>query len=220
MKENNKWKYQGDTRYEKVYEKMQLLDIKDVTTDRQHKNGTITWKLPIKDAWHKRCIEVASFKTGYVRNQNSASSNYQLNKQVDGKPEYYKLSNGDYRKYTGKERVLIPKEIDRLEYLISYCLKNYYIKHANFVADGDYVPKWKYDNLADAARLDYDCGHYDRIRDLEEDLVNMTEARDYYQNHYEKIKEFDNETKKKYLEIRDLENKLDTIKRIADYETI
>jgi len=48
----------------------------------------------------------------------------------------------------------------------------------------------------------------------------MTEARDYYQNHYVKIKEFDNETKKKYLEIRDLENKLDTIKRIADYETI
>ena len=34
---------------------------------------------------------------------------------------------------------------------------------------------------------------FDRIRDLEEDLVNMTEARDYYQNHYVKIKEFDNE---------------------------
>jgi len=29
MKENNKWKYQGDSRYEKVYEKMQLLDIQD-----------------------------------------------------------------------------------------------------------------------------------------------------------------------------------------------
>jgi hypothetical protein len=26
MKQNNKWKYQGDSRYEKVYEKMQLLD--------------------------------------------------------------------------------------------------------------------------------------------------------------------------------------------------
>ena len=146
MKENNKWKYQGDSRYEKVYEKMQLLGIQDVTTDRQHKNGTIVWKLPIKDAWHKRCIEVASFSTGYVRNQNSASTNYQLNKQVNGEPEYFKLSNGDYRKYTGKVRVLIPIEIDRLEYLISYCLKNYYIKHANLVADGDYVPKWKYEN--------------------------------------------------------------------------
>ena len=52
--------------------------------------------------------------------------------------------------------VLIPIEIDRLEYLISYCLKNYYIKNANSVADGEYVPKWRYDNLADAARLDYE----------------------------------------------------------------
>ena len=157
MKENNKWKYQGDSRYEKVYERMQFLGIQDITTDRQHKNGTIVWRLPIKNEWkNSRFIEVASFNTGYVRNQNSASSNYQLNKQVDGKPEYFKLSNGDYRKYTGKERVLIPIEIDRLEYLISYCLKNYYIKHANFVADGEYVPKWRYNNLADAARLDYE----------------------------------------------------------------
>ena len=152
----NRKEYLSDTRYAKVLEQMDLLGIMDISTTRQSKNGTIVWKLPIKDAWHKRCIEVASFKTGYVRNQNSASSNYQLNKQVDGKPEYYKLSNGDYRKYTGKERVLIPIEIDRLEYLISYCLKNYYIKHANFVANGEYVPKWRYDNLADAARLDYE----------------------------------------------------------------
>ena len=156
MKENNKWKYQGDSRYEKVYEKMQLLGIQDITTSRQHKNGTIVWRLPIKDAYHKKYIEVAAFSTGYVRNQNSASSNYQLNKQVDGKPEYFKLSNGDYRKYTGKERVLIPIEIDRLEYMMKYCIKNYFIKNANQVADGNYVPKWRYDNLADAARLDYE----------------------------------------------------------------
>ena len=63
---------------------------------------------------------------------------------------------------------MIPNELDRLEYLIKYCIKNYYIKHANFVADGKYVPKWRYDNLADAARLDYDCGHSDRIQGLEE----------------------------------------------------
>ena len=159
MKQNNKWKYQGDGRYEKVYEKMQLLDIHDITTDRQHKNGTIVWRLPIKDAWHKSFIEVASFKTGYVRNQNSASSNYQLNKQVDGKPEYFKLSNGDYRKYTGKERVLIPIEIDRLEYLISYCLKNYYIKNANQVADGEFIPKCKtQDKYNEAYNNGYEAG--------------------------------------------------------------
>ena len=183
----NRKEYNSDSRYRKVLEQMDLLGIMDITTTRQSKNGTITWKLPIKNAWKNGSfIEVASFKTGYVRNNNSASSNYQLNKQVDGKPEYYKLSNGDYRKYVGKERVLIPIEIDRLEYLISYCLKNYYIKHANFVADGEYVPKWKYDEAMDLGKTNAeaeslnDCGHYDRIRDLE--------------------------------------NKLDTIKRIADYE--
>ena len=32
--------YKGDTRYEKVYEQMQLLGIQDVTTERQHNNGT------------------------------------------------------------------------------------------------------------------------------------------------------------------------------------
>ena len=157
MKENNKWKYQGDGRYEKVYEKMQLLDIQDITTNRQHKNGTIVWQLPIKDQDSGILIEVASFKTGYVRNQGkSTRSNFQLNKRCQSEPEYFKLANGDYRKFETRSCVLIPIEIDRLEYLISYCLKNYYIKGANQVADGNYVPKWRYNNLADAARLDYE----------------------------------------------------------------
>ena len=147
MKQNNKWKYQGDSRYEKVYEKMQLLGIQDITTDRQHKNGTITWRLPIKN-WNsgRTNIEVASFSTGYVRNNNSGYSNYQLNKRCQGEPEYFKLSNGDYRKFETRTCKLIPIEIDRLEYLISYCLKNYYIKNANQVPNGDFVPKWKYEN--------------------------------------------------------------------------
>ena len=64
MKENNKWKYQGDSRYKNVYEKMQLLGIQDVTTDRQHKNGTIVWKLPIRNSWRNgKFIEVGSFKS-------------------------------------------------------------------------------------------------------------------------------------------------------------
>ena len=147
MKQNNKWKYQGDSRYEKVYEKMQLLGIQDITTDRQHKNGTITWRLPIKN-WNsgRTNIEVASFSTGYVRNNNSGYSNYQLNKRCQGEPEYFKLSKGDYRKFETRTCKLIPIEIDRLEYLISYCLKNYYIKNANQVPNGDFVPKWKYEN--------------------------------------------------------------------------
>ena len=149
MKENNKWKYQGDSRYEKVYERMQFLGIQDITTNRQHKNGTIVWKLPIKNNNSgKTNIEVASFSTGYVRNQNSGYSNYQLNKRKfeDEYFQAYEWKDGgqvkiknQYRKWQRKTCVLIPIEIDRLEYLISYCLKNYYIKYANFVANGDYV---------------------------------------------------------------------------------
>ena len=94
----NREQYNSDPRYAKVLEQMDLLQIMDVTTTRQHKNGTIVWKLPIKDAWSKLCVEVASFKSGYVRNQGvSCHSNYQLNKRTP-REEYYKLSNGDYRK--------------------------------------------------------------------------------------------------------------------------
>ena len=180
----NRELYQGDPRYSKVLEQMDLLQITDITTARQDKNGTIVWKLPIKNNWpgnqeNATCIEVASFKTGYVRNQNSGYSNYQLNKRCDSEPEFFDSGKKDsmgrplYTQWTTRTCKLIPIEIDRLEYLISYCLKNYYIKHANQVAHGEFIPKWRYDNLADAARLDY--------------------------------------------ETRDLQNKLDTIKRIANY---
>ena len=158
-------KYKGDARYEKVWEQMQLLGIEDITTKRQSNNGTVVWRLPIKNNWpgnqkNATFIEVGSFKTGYVRNQNSGYSNYQLNKR-NYKDEYFKDyktiwndNNTDYtQEWTGKyskfvTRVceLIPIEIDRLEYLISYCLKNYYIKRANEVVSGDYVPKWKHEH--------------------------------------------------------------------------
>ena len=146
--------YCSDTRYEKVWEQMQLLGIQDVSTERQIKNGTIAWRLPIKNEWDKSFIEVASFSTGYVRNQNSGYRNYQLNKRCEGEPEYFQLDNGDYRKFTTRSCILIPKEIDRLEYLLKYCVKNYYIKNANQVPDGDFYPKWMYEDAIDKAKCD------------------------------------------------------------------
>ena len=191
----NREQYNSDPRYAKVLEQMDLLQIMDVTTTRQHKNGTIVWKLPIKNKWNNgSLIEVASFKTGYVRNNNSGYSNYQLNKRkfddeyfqdyewktIDGEYQQVKIP-GQYRKWSRKTCVLIPIEIDRLEYLISYCLKNYYIKNANQVPNGNFVPKWKFENAqngmvpkwkydeamdlgktnAEAEALS-DCGHCDR----------------------------------------------------------
>ena len=147
----NREQYLSDSRYERVLEHMDLLGIMDITTTRQHKNGTIVWRLPIKNNNSgKTFIEVASFSTGYVRNQNSGYSNYQLNKRCEGEPQYYKCTNRHdgsdlYRKFTTRSCILIPIEIDRLEYLISYCLKNYYIKRANEVADGKLIPKWRHE---------------------------------------------------------------------------
>ena len=159
----NRKEYLSDTRYAKVLEQMDLLGIVDITTTRQDKNGTIVWKLPIKDQDSGILIEVASFESGYVRNQGkSTHSNFQLNKRIDSEPEFFDSGKKDnmgrplYTQWTTRTCKLIPIEIDRLEYLIRYCLKNYYIKHANFVADGEYIPKWRYNNLADAARLDYE----------------------------------------------------------------
>ena len=156
----NRKEYNSDPRYAKVLEQMDLLGIMDITTTRQDKNGTIVWRLPIKNHWGGSFIEVGSVESGMVRHQNSAHSNYQLNK-CEPYTEYYKDyeyedENGNYifdnPKWTGKynkcvskRRILIPIEIDRLEYLISYCLKNYYIKNANLVADGEYIPKWKHE---------------------------------------------------------------------------
>jgi len=146
--------YKGDTRYEKVHEQMQLLGIEDVTTERQNNNGTIVWRLPILSDRKGKYLEYASFASGYVRNQGvDCRSNWQINKRVEGKPEYYELPNGDYRKYTGKIRELIPIEIDRLEYMMKYVIKNEFIKRANTVQTGNFVPKWKHEHLLGEARM-------------------------------------------------------------------
>ena len=139
--------YKGDTRYEKVYEQMQLLGIQDVTTERQHNNGTIVWQLPILSDKKNTYIEYASFASGYVRNQGvDCHSNWQINKCKMGKREY-KYPNGWTHEFDTKERILIPIEIDRLEYMMKYIIKNEYIKRANTVQQGNFVPKWQYDNV-------------------------------------------------------------------------
>ena len=136
--------YKGDTRYEKVYEQMQLLGIQDVSTPRQVKNGTIVWRLPMKGRGNTH-IEYAAFASGYVRNQgNQCHSNWQINKCEMGKREY-KYPNGKVYEFDTKERILIPIEIDRLEYMMKYVIKNEFIKRANTVQQGNFVPKWHLD---------------------------------------------------------------------------
>ena len=148
--------YKGDSRYEKIYEQMQLLGIQDVSTERQVKNGTIVWRLPILSDRPGRYIEYASFKSGYVRNQGvDCHSNWQCNKRKISEPRYYpeyewvdgyQVKTGKYYKHEVRTCELIPIEIDRLEYMMKYIIKNEFIKRANTVQKGNFVPKWKYDD--------------------------------------------------------------------------
>ena len=174
--------YSKDPRYWAVWQKMQLLDIRDVSTDRQDNNGTIVWRLPIKNNNSaKNFIEVASFKTGYVRNQNSGYSNYQLNKRCLSKPQYYpeykwcngeacNIKTGKYHMFQTRACKLIPIEIDRLEYLISYCLKNYYIKRANEIVEGKYVSQWHHDYMME--RQPKNADQQFKLNELQNKLAN------------------------------------------------
>ena len=144
----NRETYKSDSRYAKILEQMDLLNIMDISTTRQSKNGTIVWRLPILSDRKGKYLEYASFSTGYVRNQGvDCHSNWQINKRVDDEPRYFKLPNGDYRKYVGKVCKMIPIEIDRLEYMMKYVIKNEFIKRANYVQEGKFVPKWKHEDL-------------------------------------------------------------------------
>jgi len=231
--------YSKDPRYWAVWQKMQLLDIRDVSTDRQDNNGTIVWRLPIKYSTHPKFIEVASFKTGYVRNQNGGYTNYQLNKRCESDPQYYPvhewcdkandyIKTDKFRQYTTRSCVLIPNEIDRLEYLMGYCLKNYYIKKANEVINGKYVSKWEHEYKLERANSTYseNTGAMERVADLEDRIYELTSQVDVANDKLVNSKDYTTDLKSQLnlkcdhyqnllREKNDLENKLATIERIA-----
>jgi len=141
-----------------INDKLDFLQIQEVTTKRQKTNGTREFKLPVNDPYGD-AIHVASFATGYVR-RTKVRSCWQLNKTKQEKRyvemKDYNTGRPVIRTFKDTVRILIEDEQERLEYLISYCLKNYYIGQSNMLSNGNYIPKWKYDNLADAAKLDYE----------------------------------------------------------------
>ena len=125
-----------------------LLQIKETTTDRQAKNGTRVFKLPMKAYWkygdYSEPVILATYKSGYVRRllTNSGAMGgancYQLNKRYKGELEYFKDYEwtergtqewtGKYRAFTTRKCKLIPNEVDRLQYLLDYAIKNWYSK--------------------------------------------------------------------------------------------
>ena len=160
-----------DMEYPDLVGLTEILGWKDISTKRQKKNGTTIYKLPIKQ--YGQYIEVGSFKSGYVRRMNGGYTAYQLNK-CEPNVEYYKdyktiwnkdrsdytqKFTGKYNRFVGRRRIKIDTKEERLEHLITYCLKNYYIKLANQVEDGKYVTKWKHEyELKKTSRYTWSCG--------------------------------------------------------------
>ncbi len=123
---------------EEVYEQLfKLLGVKDVTTNRQKKNGTQMFEIPFD---HHNVpglkLRFAIYSSGYIRNVNGAYSCYQLNPVKIHKK---KIHENYYSEF--KERVLIYSRENRLKFLFEFILKNYYLKRHKVVEYRDnYIP--------------------------------------------------------------------------------
>ena len=117
-------------KYRKYYEAMDSIGCKHVSTPRQIKNGTRVFRLPFKDAYG--CdIDFAIYESGYVRRlcKLGYAPCYQINKKRKG-TRLIKVESGQHKGYYYKlrsnERILIPGNGDRLEYLFNYIVRNFF----------------------------------------------------------------------------------------------
>ena len=110
-----------------------ILGIKEITTNRQQKNGTQVFELPIQQMYQNLKpynLRFATYKTGYVRNVTECnSSSYQVNK-TKKRPAG---TNGYH--FETVERILIPNWEERLIYLAKFIIKNYYKKPTYLISD-------------------------------------------------------------------------------------
>jgi len=126
-----------------VFNLLTKYNIKEVTTQRQAKNGTREFEFPVpcyskhRLEWFKSNkynlddlprLRIAVFKSGYVRKQNGAYKPYQLNPQYKQNQKWvWQKENGEIyvQDSVGYARALIWSPITRLNYMLKYYLKNY-----------------------------------------------------------------------------------------------
>jgi hypothetical protein len=108
-------------------------NIKEVTTQRQAKNETREFEFPVRARKHthhskSERLKLACFKSGYVRNQNSCSSNYQLNPVYKAKTRTMFLSDKGLHtvEYQGTMRTKIWNQLARLQFMLDFYLKNHF----------------------------------------------------------------------------------------------
>ena len=140
-------------KYRKYYDALDAIGCKHVSTMRQIKNGTRVFRLPFKDAWGHD-IDFATYKSGYVRRlcKMGYAPCYQINKKRKG-TRLIKVPSvqhkGYYYKLRSNERVLIPGNGDRLEYLFNYIIRNYFKAKPKYNRTIDmewlnFCAKWQY----------------------------------------------------------------------------
>ena len=120
-------------------------DIREVTTQKQAKNGTREFEFPAStyqntNEYYKKWMKMkgmkmkdtprlrlACFKSGYVRKQNGTYSPYQINKQYKQEERTIFLIDGklETRKYIRQARAKIYSGLARMNYMLEYYLKNY-----------------------------------------------------------------------------------------------
>ena len=94
-----------------IEQTLQLLDIQEVTTSKQKKNGTREFKLPVRDQYGA-AIHVASFASGYVR-RTKVRSCWQLNKTKKSK-RYVNMNDEDFIKISKNEMMFKNNNILKL----------------------------------------------------------------------------------------------------------
>jgi len=133
------WKLEQEA-LENAFARRLLVEynIKEVTTQRQAKNGTREFEFPVSatspktrytNYKSKNKLRLAVYKSGYVRNCNGCSSNYQLNPVYKSERRQMFLTEEGKLKtyiYDSITRVKIWNTMARMKFMLDFYLKNYF----------------------------------------------------------------------------------------------
>ena len=138
------WKLKQES-LENAFARRLLVEynIKEVTTQRQAKNETREFEFPVPSRYFhlkgerfasKIRLRLACYKSGYVRNVNSCSSNYQLNPVYKREQRQMFLTDEDILKtfiYKGYTRTKIWNTMARLKFMLDFYIRNYNVNTTN-----------------------------------------------------------------------------------------
>ena len=111
-------------------------DIREVTTQRQAKNGTRTFEFPVscvsprtrfRNFKSKTKLRMAVYKSGMVRRLNGAWCPYPVNRRYSRLHKYTVMINGELvtRQYMTKAYEAHMNIMVSLNYMLNFYLKNY-----------------------------------------------------------------------------------------------